>query len=35
MDKKNYIQILIAVTIMFIIAYVYFFYFSGDEKKKY
>ena len=33
MDKKNYIQILIAVTIMFIIAYVYFFYFSGDEKK--
>ena len=33
MDKKNYIQILIVITITFIIAYVYFFYFRSDDKK--
>ena len=33
MDRKIYIQILIATTIIFLIMYVYFFYFNNNEKK--
>tara|TARA_B100000575_G_scaffold59440_1_gene45039 strand:- start:160 stop:759 length:600 start_codon:yes stop_codon:yes gene_type:complete len=33
MDRKIYIQILIATTIIFLIMYVYFFYFGNNEKK--
>lgn len=33
MDKKIYIQILLAGTIIFLISYVYFFYFNDNNKK--
>ena len=33
MDKKIYIQILLAATIIFLISYVYFFYFNDNNKK--
>ena len=33
MDKKIYMQVLLAVTIIFLISYVYFFYFSSNDKK--
>ena len=33
MDKKIYIQILLAATIIFLISYVYFFYFNFIKKK--
>ena len=33
MDKKIYMQVLLAVTIIFLILYIYFFYFSSNDKE--
>ena len=33
MDKKIYMQVLLAVTIIVLISYVYFIYFSGNDKE--